>query len=110
MKYFILFVLLIFIFSCSTTEKIINISSTKENIVDSCLNYIKEVPPINKWNCQVREFDNIYYYNVPIYNKKNKEIGYYTLISKPFLYIMGRDSLINNQKQYLTIIKKDKKP
>ena len=47
MKYFILFVLLIFIFSCSTTEKIINISSTKENIVDSCLNYIKEVPPIN---------------------------------------------------------------
>lgn len=113
MKYLILF-LLFFILSCSSQFNIIRITSNELSIVDSCKNYISSTPFLNIWQKKIVEYNNIkvnqYYCILPIYDKKkDKEIGYYTLISKPYYSIIGRDSIINGEVQFLTIIKKDKK-
>lgn len=110
-KGIIFFLILYSIFSCSVNKYInINIFSSKENIVDSCKFYLPNyhIPSLEDWNYIKRNNGNIYYYIIPIYNKhKTKVISHKTIISKPFIYIMGRDSLVNGNLQYFTIIKND---
>ena len=110
MKY-VLFIFIVLLFSCSSKFEIIRITSSEKYIVDSCNNYLKYIPSLNNWDKEIVSYDNKkvnqYFYLFPI-EKKGKVKEYYTIISKPYYSIMGRDSILNGEIQYLTIIKKDK--
>lgn len=97
---------------CAPTFKTVNIISTKEHIIDSCLNYVDDVPlRIERWDKEAREHGDAYYAVLPIYHKKKMRVvtGYYTITSKPYYYLSGRDSIVGRDTLYFTIIKQDDK-
>lgn len=112
MKYILFSIVLCILLGCSSQFNIVRITSDELSIIDSCKNYIPNTPLLKDWNKSTIKYNNIkynqYYCIFPIYNKKNKNIGYYTFISKPYYSIIGRDSIVNGKIQFLTVIKKNK--